>query len=78
MVMLSSYPKRSVLGMEEKSINTEEMSEEELHKMLYTRVGRRKRSFFNPKVFWKRVTRDGRQKKLEEDLEKMLFTRVGR
>ena len=78
MVMLSSYPKRSVQGMEEKAVDGEEMSEEELHKMLYTRVGRGKRSVFKPGVFWKRVTRDGRQKNLEEDLEKMLFTRVGR
>ena len=70
MVMLSSYPKRSVLGMEEKSIDTEDMSDEELHKMFYIRVGRRKRSFFNPKVFWKKVTRERRQKKL--------LTRVGR
>ena len=56
--------------MEEKSIDTEDMSDEELHKMFYIRVGRRKRSFFNPKVFWKQVTRDRRQKKL--------LTRVGR
>ena len=78
MVMLSSYPKRGVPEMEEKSVDAEEMSEGELHKMLYTRLGRRKRSFFNPEFFWKRVTRDQRQENFEEDLEKMLFTRVGR
>ena len=51
MVMLSSSPKRGVPEMEENSVDAEEMSEGELYKMLYTRLGRRKRSFFNPEFF---------------------------
>merc|ERR1712025_1543647 len=74
MVLFGSLPKRSLNNIEKKTLESNEMSEEELHKMLYTRVGRKKRS----EGFWKRISRSGRQKRSEEDLEKMMFTRIGR
>ena len=59
------------------SQEVEEVCEEDLHKMLYTRVGRRKRSGQKHQMGWNRITRDGRNRRSGQDMDKMLYTRVG-
>ena len=79
MVVLTEFPKHRIntRGVEERDLNDEEVSEEDLHKMLYTRVGRRKRSGQAHQMAWKRITRDGRNRRSGQDMDKMLYTRVG-